>query len=316
MKQPAQKDVSIIIPVLNSEATLEKCLSSIRANRTTYSYEIIVVDAGSRDRSLDIAQWYADRVYLGKRHTIDRNTGIKHATGNIICFTDSDCIVPVDWIEKLVGGLTALHNKDPKIQGVGGGNVPELENPTPVELAITRAMRSPFVSFRARNTAVYHEGREVTHNPPVNSACFKSVLEEVGGFVQEAGYPEDLDLDARIIARGYKLYYLPGVEVYHRHKNTLEAFARQMRDFGVKRCRVNRQHRHISRLYHYGPLVLCLMLHSPLFFVPLGMALANALLVSLKDGAFRLFFPVARLTIDFYRNYGFGEMKAVLGRIS
>lgn len=308
----AQKEVSIVIPVLNGEATLEKCLESIRVNRTRYTYEIIVVDAGSTDRSVEIARRYTDKVFLGKWHTIDRNTGIDSATGRIVCFTDSDCAVPPDWIDQLVDGLLELHEQDPRVVGVGGGNAPLLEDPTPTEQAIVRALRSPLVSFKARNTATYGRVRQVMHNPPVNSACFRSVLDEMGGFVQEPGYPEDVDLDARIVARGYKLYYLPHVTVLHKHRSSLEAFARQMRDFGTKRCRVNRQHRRISRFYHYGPLFLCLMLHSPLFFVPIGMALANALVVSLRDRAFRFFFPVLRLTLDFYRNYGLGEMKAVL----
>jgi glycosyltransferase involved in cell wall biosynthesis len=312
----AKLDVSIIIPCLNSETTLEKCLSSIRANRTRRSYEIIIVDAGSTDRTREIAHWYSNKVLSGKPQTINRNKGIEKADGEIICFTDSDCIVPENWIDGLCDGLLSQHNQDKRMVGVGGGNVPVLENPTPIETAITRAMRSPLVSFKARNTAVYQGGREVNHNPPVNSACFKWVLDEVGGFIEKPGYPEDLDLDARIISRGYKLYYLPEVLVYHKHKTNLQSFARQMQDFGMKRCRVNRQHKHIARFYHYGPLFLCLMLFSPLFFIPLAMALANALFVSLKDRAFKLFFPIARLTVDFYLYYGVGEIKAVMETVT
>jgi len=63
-------------------------------------------------------------------------------------------------------------------------------------------MRSPLISFKARNTATYDKQRQVTHNPPMNSACFRWAIEKVGGFREEPGYPEDLDLDARIIARG------------------------------------------------------------------------------------------------------------------
>jgi len=307
-----QIDVSIVIPVLNGEATLEKCLTSIRANRTAYNYELIVVDAGSTDRSLEIATWYADKALTGEPHTIDRNAGIAIAAGKIICFTDSDCIVPPDWIEKLASGLMELHVKDPRIVGVGGGNVPEIENGSATEMAIIRAMRSPFISFKARNTAVYGNSREVSHNPPLNSACYKSVLDEMGGFVQQPGYPEDLDIDARILAHGYKLYYLPEVNVVHKHRSSLKAFASQMRDFGEKRCRVNRKHKQISHLYHYGPMMLCMMLYSPLFFVPLGLALINASFISTRERTFKLFLIVTQLTIEFYRNYGIGEMKAVL----
>ena len=305
-------DVSVIIPVLNSEAVLEKCLASIRANITNYSYEIIVVDAGSDDLSMEIAGKYADKLLKGKPRTIDRNTGLNNAAGRIVCFTDSDCIVPSNWINRLVNGLEILHSADSGVAGVGGGNVPFLDNPTAEEIAITKAMRSPLISFKARNTAAYAGSRLVTHNPPLNSAYYKFVLDDVGGFVQQDGYPEDLDLDARITALGYKLFYLSDVNVAHKHKNSIEAFARQMRDFGSKRCRVNRRHKQLSRFYHYGPLALCLMLYSPFFFVPLGLALLNALFITFKNRSLGLLLPTLRLTLDFYRNYGLGEMKAVL----
>ncbi len=122
-------------------------------------------------------------------------------------------------------------------------------------------------------------------------------------------------MDAKIISRGYKLYYLPALLVYHKHKSNPERFARQMRDFGVKRYRVNRRHRQIAHFYHYGPLFLCLMLLSPLSFIPLTMALINALFVSLKGRAFKLFFPLVRLTVDFYGYYGLGEIGEALKAI-
>ncbi|MFH1647898.1 MAG: hypothetical protein ABID71_09515, partial [Chloroflexota bacterium] len=126
------------------------------------------------------------------------------------------------------------------------------------------------------------------------------------------GYPEDLQLDAKIIEAGYKLYYLPEPLVYHRHKSSPENFARQMRDFGNKRIRINTEHKSVSRLYHYGPLALYLMLYSPLFFVPVIMALTNAVWISLKEKKLRLLLPVVRLTLNFYRNYGAGELEVLL----
>lgn len=307
----SQVDVSVVIPALNTVETLEKCLASIKTNTSKYECEIIVVDAGSTDESLEIAKKHADKVLNGVPSRINRNKGIENAEGDIICFTDSDCIVPEKWIDRLVDGLLRLNKKDNKVVGVGGANIPFLESPSLEELAISKAMRSPFISFKARNTAIYDKEQEVLHNPPINSACFKWAIEEVGGFREEPGYPEDLDLDAKIIAKGYKLYYLPDLLVHHKHKSSFEKFARQMEDFGRKRLRVNREHKNISRFYHYGPLILYLMLYSPLLFIPISMALVNALYMSLKERDFRLFIPIIQLTLSFYRHYGAGEMKAV-----
>jgi glycosyltransferase involved in cell wall biosynthesis len=305
--------VSVVIPTLNSAETLEKCLASIKNNNGQYEKEIIVVDAGSSDETLDIAKVYADKVLTGVPNRINRNKGVECAAGDIICFTDSDCIVPENWLDGLVNGLLRLNDRDKKVVGVGGGNVPLLENHSSVELVISKVIRSPLVSFGARNIAIYQDEREVSHNPPLNSALFKRTIEEVGGFKEEPGYPEDQDLDAKIIGKGYKLYYLPDLPVYHKHKTSFEKFARQMQDFGEKRVRVNREHKHIRRFYHYGPLFLCLMLYSPFFFFPLAMALVNAGYVSFQERSLRFFIPVTFLSLVFYRSYGLGEIKAIKG---
>ena len=302
---------SVVIPTLNSSETLEKCLISVRSNNTKHKYELIVVDAGSSDETLVIARKYADRVLNGIPSRINRNQGVKAAKGEIICFTDSDCVVPEDWIDKLVDGLLRLNGKDNKVVGVGGGNISPLEDASLVESAISKAMRSPLISFKVRNTAVYKDERQVLHNPPLSSTLFKWVIKELEGFREEPGYPEDLDLDIRINEKGYKLYYLPSPLVQHKHKTDPQKFAAQMRDFGRKRIRVNREHPNISRIYHYGPLLLYLMLYSPLFFIPLAVALVNAAYMSFKEKNLRLYNPIFRLTLSFYRNYGAGEAEVL-----
>jgi len=313
--QGTQPTVSVVIPTLNSAQTLEKCLTSVRANHSKYSYEIIVADAGSKDETLEIAQKYAHKVLNGMPSRINRNIGVEAAHGEIICFTDSDCVVPDNWIDELADGLLRLNKVDSRVIGVGGGNIPLLENPTLEELAVAKTMRSPFVSFKARNTAVYKKEQEVNHNPPLNSALFKWAVLEVGGFREEYGYGgEDLALDGKLIERGYKLYYLPNVLVYHRHKSNFEKFAQQMREFGRKRVRLNREYKRLAKFYHYGPLFLCLMVYSPLVFIPFGMALLNSIYVSLKEKNFHLLSPLIRLTMSFYVNYGRGELEEIRKR--
>ena len=117
-------DATIVIPVLNSEKTISNCLNSIRSNDTKYNYEIIVVDAGSHDHTVEMASYYTDKVIKGKPFSINRNKGIEAARGEIICFTDSDCIVPENWLDGLIDSLRELNAKDPKIVGVGGPNIP------------------------------------------------------------------------------------------------------------------------------------------------------------------------------------------------
>jgi glycosyltransferase involved in cell wall biosynthesis len=306
--------VSIVIPTLNSEATFEACLNSIRANNSKYPYEIIVADAGSKDKTLEIAHKYADKVLTGVPGRINRNIGIENSSGNIICFTDSDCIVPANWINGLTDGLLRLNEKDSNIIGVGSGNIPILENISSMELAVAYAIRSPLVSYKARNVITFNSEQQVSHNPPISSAYFRNVLEEMEGFREEPGYPEDLDLDTRLIEKGYKLYYLPDFLVYHKHKSSLLAFGRQMHDFGRKRIRVNREHPDIARFFHYGPIFLFIMIFIPPLIVPLGMSIVNSMYVTLKERKAKLFFPVILLTMCFYFFFGLGELTQVFKR--
>lgn len=92
------KDLSIIVPMYNSEAFLPKCLDSLLAQDISADrYEIILVNDGSPDGSLAIAEEYASRfkniVVLSqpnKGTSGARNTGIRHATGQYLYFVDPD----------------------------------------------------------------------------------------------------------------------------------------------------------------------------------------------------------------------------------
>lgn len=98
MKTPK---VSIIIPVFNPDIHLKKCLDSV-INQTMTNIEIICIDDGSTDESLNIIEEYSKRdnrlVLLKQKNSgagIARNKGIEYSTGDYILFVDSD-----DWIEK------------------------------------------------------------------------------------------------------------------------------------------------------------------------------------------------------------------------
>ena len=101
------KKISVIIPVYNSEKHLNKCLNSI-INQTFKNIEIILVDDGSQDNSLQIIKDYSERytniVYLSKENegqAIARNIGINMAGGEFICFVDSDDYIDKEMLEKL-----------------------------------------------------------------------------------------------------------------------------------------------------------------------------------------------------------------------
>lgn len=311
--------VSIVIPSLNCADILEQCLLSIRENQCKYEYEIIVVDGSSKDNTAGVAQKYADKVLVEKTfyRGVNRNKGVRAASGEIVCFTDSDCIVPKNWINKLVDALLDLNQKDPGIIGVGGGNLPYIpDDASTSEVAISYTVRSPLVSFGSRN--MMYNCRtpfEVTHNPPMSSALFKDKILEVGGFCEENNVGEDLVLDARLISKGYRLYAIPGCEVLHKHRSSFKKLRTQMFAFGRARVKTGRKYSSYFSWYHCGPAALTLFTFSPLIFVPLSLSILNGLWVGLQNKRPSLFFYSFIVTWLTHVCYGLGEIhEFIFGR--
>jgi len=90
----------VIIPTLQEENYIEKTLSNLQ--KVTTPIEIIVVDGGSRDKTVEIARRFTDKVYSIRKRGISRgrNYGVKHANGDILVFLDADVIFPLDFVEK------------------------------------------------------------------------------------------------------------------------------------------------------------------------------------------------------------------------
>lgn len=95
--------VSIIIPVYNSEKTIEKCLESIK-NQTYNNIEVIVVDKYSKDETIKIAKRFTEKVFVinVNERNAQRNFGILNAKGKYLCIIDSDMELLPYVIEKCV----------------------------------------------------------------------------------------------------------------------------------------------------------------------------------------------------------------------
>ena len=103
------KKVSIIVPVYNVELYIEDCLNSL-LNQTYSNYEIILINDGSTDNSIEICSKYNDqkiKIYNqnNKGVSIARNVGISLATGQYIMFVDADDMVSEKYIENLIKSI-------------------------------------------------------------------------------------------------------------------------------------------------------------------------------------------------------------------
>lgn len=93
--------ISIIIPALNEENYIPHLLESIKKQDFT-DYEIIIADAGSKDKTVAIAKKYSCRVIPGGLPAKGRNEGAKIAKGDLLFFIDSDSTLSPDFFSKLI----------------------------------------------------------------------------------------------------------------------------------------------------------------------------------------------------------------------
>ena len=118
-----EKMISVIIPVYNVEKYIEKCLKSV-VNQTYKNLEIIIVNDGTKDNSMDIVEKYKDDRFViinqeNKGLSSARNAGLDVATGEYIKFMDSDDYMSLTWIEESVNEI----EKDISLSGVINSNV-------------------------------------------------------------------------------------------------------------------------------------------------------------------------------------------------
>jgi len=91
--------LSIIIPTFNEEKYLPLLLESIKRQKFS-DYEIIVADAGSKDKTKEIAREYNCKIISGGLPAKGRNNGARASQGNLLLFLDADVILPQSFFEK------------------------------------------------------------------------------------------------------------------------------------------------------------------------------------------------------------------------
>jgi glycosyltransferase involved in cell wall biosynthesis len=223
--------VSVVVCAYNAERTMADCLASLRTLNYP-DYEVIVVNDGSTDRTLAISEEYKalyDAAPAGpqlriisqenKGLSLARNVGADAATGEIVAYTDSDCVADPDWLAFLVykfvrSGFVA----------VGGPNFPPAE-PSLVPAAVAVSPGGP--------THVLLNDEVAEHIPGCNMAFTKKVVQEVNGFEAIfAAAGDDVDFCWRLQNRGYAIGFSAAATVWHYRRNTVKAYLKQQMGYG------------------------------------------------------------------------------------
>lgn len=244
--------VSIIVCSYNGAATLKDCLESL--DLINYpNYEVVLVNDGSKDNTVElVAAFEKARVEQaaaqGRKlppftNIVQKNMGLSYARnvgayaskGDVIAYTDSDCMADPDWLFYLVSTLLSGD-----YCGVGGPNV----SPPAVNWVQAAVCAAPGGPAHVLLTDTVAE-----HIPGCNMAFHRWAFMNIGGFDTEyrkAG--DDVDFCWRLQTNGGTIAFSPSAIVWHYRRFTLDAFKKQQDGYGEAESMLRFKH-----LIFFGP---------------------------------------------------------------
>lgn len=267
--------VSVVIPAYNAEKYLRDCLKSIK-QQTYRNFEIIVVDDCSFDNTFKIAQAEGAIVIKNRKNLgegASRNIGARKALGEIIAHTDSDVVVPKNWLEKIINDMEKFN-----VKCVAGGYAKcfgnsFIERFPHFELVFRRRDIPKFVQTAVGN----------------NFASTKDIFFEAGGFGEKYKC-EDIILSYKI-SRKNLIYWDKDNGVYHHFRDKLSSYLKQQYYFA----------RDTVVTYYRCPELFFLKTHQgrQLYFETIFIYLFYILLIFKIEFSFLPLFLIMLMNINF-----------------
>lgn len=199
--------VSVVLNLLNEKRHIRDLLDSLVIQEGPL--EIVVVDAGSKDGTVEIIKGYMEKHpqirffhHPGTRGE-STNFGISMTKGQAVATIGGDCIANPFWVKELRESLAKYDIVAGKTINIGYHAFEDLER---VEL--------------------HHRGFDVSY-PSASMAWRREVLAAVQGFDEWFITAEDIDLNFRAVSKGFTLGYDPDAIVYHRTKGSFIGFFKQ-----------------------------------------------------------------------------------------
>jgi glycosyltransferase involved in cell wall biosynthesis len=261
--------VSVIIPALNEEQTIGKCLQAFcELDVSCDDFEVILVDNGSSDRTLAVARLFSRRLNLqilqrpGIYISGLRNWGARHANGKVLAFLDADCVPPRSWIRMFLSHLSSC----------GDGCVIGAHYKVPQPASWVASAWYGGIEAEKTGDVSYVPGGDliVTHTDFV----------ALGGFDESIQTNEDSEFCRRARSRGWKVLAFPDVAVEHLGTpQTVASFYRKQRWQGTHVFKVFlREH----GLHNTKPVALAI------YTLVAGMGIVAGLVLAITAGNYYL----------------------------
>jgi rhamnosyltransferase len=222
--------ISVVIPVKDGGADLARCLDAIGRQQTDSRVEVVVVDSGSSDESVEIARSREAHVHeippseFGHGRT--RNLGASLAEGDILVFTSQDAYAADErWLARLVEPLAGE-----SVAGAYGRQLPHADA-TPPERYFLDFLYGP----EPRVQRLEAHGEPSFEQTLFSNVCsaMRRVTWEAFPFADDLIMSEDQEWSRRVLRAGYELVYVPDAAVHHSHRYSVAAAFRRFFDSGV-----------------------------------------------------------------------------------
>jgi GT2 family glycosyltransferase len=223
-------DLSVVLIFHNSTAFIRACIESVIESCKSVSYEIIAVDNGSDDDSLNQISDIEDRLILIKNSenlgvSKARNQALKKASGDVIWILDIDTIANENAFIKLYNHI--LNNQKTglcscELRNQNG----RIQNSCRQYPSLSSKIKS-LLNAKSKPDNDLHYYKEITRGEPFNvdyliGACQmfrKEILDQIGLLDEKIFYgPEDADFCHRIHKKGYNAIHIPGISITHHYE--------------------------------------------------------------------------------------------------
>jgi glycosyltransferase involved in cell wall biosynthesis len=218
----ADVSASVVIPVLNGEDTIGDLLAALtRQRRAAGVDELIVVDNGSTDRTLEIAAKYNIALLHEQKRgpSAARNRGLYHSQKEVVAYLDADTVPTRGWI----GEICTLF-EDPEVLIVSGKTI-SYPPSTPAER---------FIACLGPLQPEYDLGRKIfPFMSSRNLAVRREAALSIGGWAEDMPTAEDMDFCTRMRkAYGAEVVFQPDAVVFHKERKTDEQLKKQAWSYG------------------------------------------------------------------------------------